>query len=204
MQSETVDCEFFNGSYNRIGVCEPDLAKFDIHDSSYDRSALAYVILHEASHSLIGDIGNPHVDPILKWAPKALETSEEFVFENIGLKAHINVDGFASKLLNELGYNINGISHLFAKSCKILGDICDRQIKKSFMIREHYALLSYKEGWGNWQHYFKIIPVCDNGFVFNYLTKNNLLLISKKLGASCISYDKDIIEKALRQSFFSN
>lgn len=200
LEFKNENCMLFTGSHNGIGICAPDLLKFDIQDSAIERDALVFGILHEASHTLVGDIGNPHVEQILGWAPSQLGVSEEQVYEDIGLKTHINVDGFAAKLHRMLGYHITGINYLFVKICDLYPKLCDKKITEEFAIRSKYASDAYLEGWTDWRKYFKIIPVCDHQHIFNFLSNQGFNKIENMLGPSCVEYNQNEILSALKAS----
>lgn len=217
IQYEKRNCDLISSELEVIWICIPELESLNLNESEDFQSAWAFILLHEASQSLLGLGNNPFTQSVLAWSPRLLKKSSDKTKENLEFKVQINVDSFSAKLLREFGYSKMGIDIAFDWLCseKVqcregrnrakLSQLSNISLKKNYNfnrsnIRETFSKRAYDEYWDDWKEYFKIVPLCDSGKVIGRTPWSEKLKIRSRIGEPCQAYNRKASYLALKRA----
>lgn len=193
------NCSTSSSLDNLIRICVPDLVRMEPYKSNDNGGAVAFMILHEASQIILGNIGNPFLPSIQSWSPGSLKIKYSELENILDLKRTLNVDAFAAKILRSFGFSRSSIKKSFELNCEIGGKDCDLDVRKIFPLRLNYAVRAFDEAWLAWAEYFPLLPLCNTEITFHKIAKMFPLNIRSRFGQNCEAYDRKIVFHALKR-----
>ena len=197
---------------NRIVIQKNDLEDYGagLYGAS-SQEALAFVLAHEFSHFMLAE------DPDDEVRIQLPEGAVQYVASKVDLKlissgvgydlGHENVDGFAVKLLRQLGYGFEGTVLMLADGLirypSRLEKRPDQRSEEVMKWRIEKARISYREGWSSWSGYNRITRPCTRRIqkTYDYLAKIGAKGILDIFSSeSCTYFPKEDIAKALSEA----